>query len=741
MAIPPAERSKILEAMNEFDSTLLPTDEWRDWQNNRSQLWALKYEGRLYPPKKIISLATGLPVGKFSGGPEAIDYLEKHELEVIRLRQFTLDSVFKLILERYDEARKSIEYAGNHEIKEFFDEAGRIIRVSSTLTGHPNINVVTSYGKGDFARIPWISLLDKRETETTQAGIYIVYLFEEGGKGVYLKLAQGVALAQKEYGAKAKEALQENAGKIRVQCSNLASHGFDLSGKTNLQTDSKLGKLYEASTIAAKRYSSDAMPSEAELFGDLKILLSTYDGYVINRDSATQPILDQRRLALIGTWRSVADDAEEVKQKIQSNGGWASWWSFTIKEEAQPRLSTPFNLYAYTGNGILGAKLRVAEYKTSRGNGGLESPWPELTDERWRGTTRVSNAQSGIFKTWFRIDRIEVLDPPMVVSAFDISPSLSTAQNVLNQNTFGYVYDRDDDVTSYSKTEPLLEISLDWLAQQTGLSSSSLQEMITALRTDSPQIILAGPPGTGKTWVARQLAHYLTRGNPRCIRFVQFHPSYTYESFMEGLRPVTRNGGISFEVTNGLVLDCVENMRRCGDLNNPAQDHVIVIDEANRANLPKVLGELMFLFEYRQQSVRLQYSGDFLLPANLRFIATMNTADRSIRSIDVALRRRFDVFELRPDPEILRKYYENNRPSLPGLVDGFVQLNQMLESELDRHHTIGHTFFMRSEMGAETLRKIWTRRVFPLIEEFFFDQPQFTREFSLERFWPAANGA
>ncbi len=119
----------------------------------------------------------------------------------------------------------------------------------------------------------------------------------------------------------------------------------------------------------------------------------------------------------------------------------------------------------------------------------------------------------------------------------------------------------------------------------------------------------------------------------------------------------------------------------------------------------------------------------------------MNTADRSIRSIDVALRRRFDVFELGPDPEILHKHYANGRPSLPGLVDGFIRLNQALQSELDRHHTIGHTFFMREQMDASTLRQIWARRVYPLIEEFFFDQPELAKEFSVEKFWPAANAA
>lgn len=194
---------------------------------------------------------------------------------------------------------------------------------------------------------------------------------------------------------------------------------------------------------------------------------------------------------------------------------------------------------------------------------------------------------------------------------------------------------------------------MEWLIAQTGLARQTLEEMLDALRSSSPQIILAGPPGTGKTWVARALAHYLARGNEKNVRFVQFHPSYSYESFIEGLRPVSRGGSISFEVTKGLVLSCVTDMARLSAIDDHTQDHVIVIDEANRANLPKVLGELMFLFEYRQQPVRLQYSGDFSLPTNLRFIATMNTADRSIRSIDVALRRRFDVFELGPDPQIL----------------------------------------------------------------------------------------
>src|SRR5690348_4367346 len=144
------------------------------------------------------------------------------------------------------------------------------------------------------------------------------------------------------------------------------------------------------------------------------------------------------------------------------------------------------------------------------------------------------------------------------------------------------------------------------------------------------------------------------------------------------------------------------------------------MDEMNRANLPRVLGELMYLLEYRDEAVALQYSPSFTLPHDLRFIGTMNTADRSIRSIDIALRRRFDVFECPPEVGILECFYRRpgRENEVSDLLDRFVEMNSKLQALLDRHHTIGHSFFMADRMTPQRLETVWRRKIIPLLEKY-----------------------
>ncbi len=167
--------------------------------------------------------------------------------------------------------------------------------------------------------------------------------------------------------------------------------------------------------------------------------------------------------------------------------------------------------------------------------------------------------------------------------------------------------------------------------------------------------------------------------------------------------------------------------------------NTVIIDEMNRANIPSVFGELLYLLEYRDQVATLRLSGKFELPSSLRFIATMNTADRRIRSLDAALRRRFEVFEMLPDVDVLINYYQRGATNdVPDLYSGFEALNGRLAEALDRHHTVGHSFFMVPHMTAGHLRRVWARKVKPLVEEYFFDEPaRVERDFALEALWPS----
>jgi 5-methylcytosine-specific restriction protein B len=532
-------------------------------------------------------------------------------------------------------------------------------------------------------------------------------------------------------------------------------------------------------------------------------------------------------LSLVGSGVSDAE-VSQYETLIAERGGLAGWWSFPIRAEFQSQLSTPFYLYLNSGGARITHRMRVEEFATSRGNEGIPTPWPELTNPEWRAGTRAGLKTSEIFKTWLRISKIERLPRPLSLSDFDVPPGINPA-GVLNQAAFGYVYLK-------------------------GASARVVPE-----RTEQPvNLILYGPPGTGKTyWLRQQFARYtdaaeavdegawlhqvlgkygwrsviaaaladlggrarvpdirehrwiqakrrernrtanvhqtiwhalqqhtpesnaivlqrerrepyifdklaegdwallpdwrnldgeaaeladLLAGGPhqshdalQRYRVVTFHPSFSYEDFIRGIRPVATDdddGVTQFRFVDGVL------KRICDEAAaNPSKRYALFIDEINRANIAKVFGELIALIEVDkrivvdengrvQSGMTVQLPGsesddrpgpDFGVPSNLDIYGTMNTADRSIALLDIALRRRFEFREMEPDYALLDRSL-----GVVHLGKLLARINDRLEFLLDRDHRVGHAYLMQAQ-SIDDLRRVFRVQIIPLLQEYFFD--------------------
>ncbi len=272
--------------------------------------------------------------------------------------------------------------------------------------------------------------------------------------------------------------------------------------------------------------------------------------------------------------------------------------------------------------------------------------------------------------------------------------------------------------------------NLEILAEKVYLPVDFLEE-IEMLLKDKRQVIFQGPPGTGKTYVAQKLAACLAGSGER-VTLVQFHPSYAYEDFVQGFRPrASEDGHPGFVLRDGPLLRAAERAREEQDA-----DHFLVIDEINRGNVAKVFGELYFLLEYRDSKMNLQYSDKpFSLPRNLYIIGTMNTADRSIALVDMALRRRFYFKMFHPDDEpvkcVLRKWLHKNADRMEWVADMVERANALLKD--DRHAAIGPSYFMKPGLNEDAVRRIWEHSVLPYLEERLFGGDELAEEFVLDK--------
>ncbi|MFR1356350.1 MAG: AAA family ATPase [Ruthenibacterium lactatiformans] len=254
---------------------------------------------------------------------------------------------------------------------------------------------------------------------------------------------------------------------------------------------------------------------------------------------------------------------------------------------------------------------------------------------------------------------------------------------------------------------------------------------LTELLEAKYNVILQGAPGVGKTFAAKRLAYSIMgQKDTSRVAMVQFHQSYSYEDFIQGYRP-SKEG---FELVNGAFYKFCREAEEDNE-----RPYFFIIDEINRGNLSKILGELMMLIEKdkRGEKVKLLYSNEwFTVPQNVRIIGMMNTADRSLALMDYALRRRFAFFDFAPafSSEGFKNYLaEKDSPKLEKLITAVESLNSTISADesLGDGFRIGHSYFCTDdEITDEWLKSVVEYEVIPLIKEYWFDEPTKVRDWS-----------
>lgn len=273
----------------------------------------------------------------------------------------------------------------------------------------------------------------------------------------------------------------------------------------------------------------------------------------------------------------------------------------------------------------------------------------------------------------------------------------------------------------YSKDDFLNEVYMD----------EDTYNTLTELLEAKYNVILQGAPGVGKTFAAKRLAYSIMgQKDTSRVAMVQFHQSYSYEDFIQGYRP-SKDG---FELENGTFYKFCKEAEEDNE-----RPYFFIIDEINRGNLSKILGELMMLIEKdkRGEKIKLLYSNEwFTVPQNVRIIGMMNTADRSLALMDYALRRRFAFFDFAPafPSEGFKNYLaEKNSPKLESLITAVESLNNTISADesLGDGFRIGHSYFCTDgEITDEWLKSVVEYEVIPLIKEYWFDEPTKVRDWS-----------
>ncbi|OGR29421.1 MAG: hypothetical protein A2X83_06270 [Desulfuromonadales bacterium GWD2_54_10] len=613
------------------------------------------------------------------------------------------------------------------------------------LTTIPNIGFEGSDGTGRKNRVPWARIFSNKYSPKATDGWCVAILFAFDGSEAYVSLGLG-STQGKSFLPKDPDEIAEKVNWARSVQIKSYSNIEGLLETIQLKDPGNLGASYEKSNVYAIKYRRDAIPEDEQIKSDIaQFLCMLSDLYQAEESlvptsaqqaletpkedrqiwvfapgrkarfwndcySGSIAVFGAERLGPLNTYIS----KEEIQQKLKdvyqkntdtepSNDALAAWEFSRVMKAGD---------IVFAKNGkckIVGIGVVIGGYRHDPNR--IE--YRNVRDVKWirEGEWLLPDGVKFANKTLTNITRnrslVDIIGGVIGIKYEDILEEASV------ENIDVPV------ITDESEPDIQPEYSIEDCSHETGLDEETLERWVRAIERKG-QAILYGPPGTGKTYVARRLAKHLVCGNDGFVELIQFHPTYAYEDFIQGIRPMTgEDGGLSYPLVPGRFLEfCKKAERREGRC-------VLILDEINRANLSRVFGELMYLLEYRDHSIPLAGGERFGIPENVRLIGTMNTADRSIALVDHALRRRFAFLELYPNYEVLERFHSDNEFPVTGLVETLKSVNRQIG---DRHYMVGISFFLRNDL-VDQIEDIWRMEIEPYLEEYFFDQPAKVDEF------------